>query len=123
MYTLFVVVMAWVLFRADDFTYAWGYYKAMFSYKSIQLNRDILDVFLNDQVYAMFLLAVVSSTHLWVIVYKRGKRFLPRLNELQYNLIQVCWTILVLLFIGGTLLLSTISLIANTYNPFIYFRF
>jgi len=123
LYTLFIVLMAWVLFRADDFAYAWSYYKAMFSLNSIQLNRDILDVFLNDQVYVLLLIAIISSTKIWVFGYKNIKQLLPLLSFSEKKIFNFVTTILVLLFIGSTMLLSTINLIANSYNPFIYFRF
>jgi len=122
-YTLFIVLMAWVLFRAEDFNYATGYYKAMFSFRSMQLNRDILDIFLNDQVYILFLIAVISSSRIWVIIYQKGKQLLPSMNDPQRNILQVCWAFAVIVFIGAAMLFSTINLVANSFNPFIYFRF
>ena len=122
-YTLFIVILAWVLFRADDFSYAWGYYEAMFSYRSIQINRDMLEVFLNNQVYVLLLVATISSTRIWVIIHQFVKRKLQYTPGLNKDIIQITRSILMLLFIGSVMLFATISLIADTYNPFIYFRF
>lgn len=122
-YTLIVVLLAWVLFRADDFSHALGFYKAMFSFNSIQLNRDVLDIFLNNQVYLLFMIALISSTRLWIVIYHKGKQILPNLSGVKQHIVHFSFTILVLVFIAGSMLFSTIYLIANTYNPFIYFRF
>jgi len=122
-YSLFIVIMAWVLFRAEDFSYAWGYYKAMFSFRSIQINRDVLDVFLNNQVYLLFVIALISSTTFWMIIYKEIKAFKKKFNVRQLKVVQIIFTIILIAFIGSIMLFSSISLISNSYNPFIYFRF
>jgi alginate O-acetyltransferase complex protein AlgI len=122
-YTIFVVIMAWVLFRADDFSYAWGYYKAMFSLRSIQLNYDVLDIFLNDQVYLLLIIAVISSTNIWVVIYDWLKKLTRSFNAIQIKILRVIVTLALLFFIFSIILLSSTSLISNTYNPFIYFRF
>jgi alginate O-acetyltransferase complex protein AlgI len=122
-YALFIVIMAWVLFRADDFSYAWGYYKAMFSLRSIQLNYDVLDIFLNDQVYLLLIIAVISSTNIWVVIYDWLKKLTRSFNAIQIKILRVIVTLALLFFIFSIILLSSTSLISNTYNPFIYFRF
>lgn len=123
MYTLFIVIMAWVLFRADDFSYAWGYYKAMFSMRSIHLNYDVLDIFLNDQVYLLLTIAIISSTRIWVVIYDSLKKLTRLFNAKQIKITQLIVTLVVLFFIFSIMLLSSMSLISSTYNPFIYFRF
>lgn len=122
-YTLFIVIIAWVLFRADDFDYAEGYYRAMFSFRNIEINREILDIFLNDKVYFLFMVAVISSTRLWVIIYQYGKNLTKTLNYQQRNFVILIWSIFLIFFICGSMLFSTVDLVTNTYNPFIYFRF
>lgn len=121
-YTLFVVMMAWVLFRAEDFNHAWGYFKAMFSYKSIDINLDILDVFLNNEIYFVLIIALLSSTRLWVIIYNKAKVIVSN-NENIIRFSQGIWSLLVVIFIAGVMIFSTNYLVANSYNPFIYFRF
>ena len=121
-YVLFVVMMAWVLFRADDFTHAWGYYEAMFSYQSADINLDILNIFLNDEIYFVFIIAILSSTRIWVVIYNNALALFSK-SERQMNFAKVIWTFLVVVFVMGVMVLSTNYLVANSYNPFIYFRF
>ncbi len=122
LYTIFIVMMAWVLFRADDFTHAWGYFKALFSYKSVELNMDVLPTFYNTEVYTITVIALLSSTMIWVNIYNRGKKLVLEYNTLR-KYIYPMWSVSVLLFVVIVMLLSTTYLVANSYNPFIYFRF
>lgn len=121
-YTIFIVMMAWVLFRAEDFSHAWGYYKVLFGSRSIELNLDVLDTFFNNQIYFLLVIAILSSTRIWVLIYNKSLNLFTR-NNLQIRFIQAFWAILTFIFILGTMLLSTTSLVTNSYNPFIYFRF
>ncbi len=121
-YTIFVVIMAWVLFRANDFSHAWDYYSALFSTRDININYDVLPLFLNDEVYTTFVIALLSSTTIWVAIYYYGRRISLENQRIGFYLRPV-WTFMILVFITGVMLVSTTYLIANSYNPFIYFRF
>lgn len=121
-YTLFVVMMAWVLFRAEDFSHAWNYYKVLFSNTDKTINYDILPVFLNDEVYTIAVLGILSSTTIWVLIYNSGRKVMHNrglAGSIMYNF----WTLSILIFIVGVLVISTTYLVSNSYNPFIYFRF
>ena len=121
-YTIYIVMMAWVLFRAEDFTHAWGYFKAMYSYKSIDLNSDVLDIFLNKEIYFVLVIALISSTRFWIATYEKAVLLSSR-NKKQNSFVMGIWSIMVLVFIVGVMVMSTNYLVANSYNPFIYFRF
>lgn len=121
-YTLFIVMMAWVLFRADDFTHAWGYFNSLFSFKETELNRDVLGTFLNNEVYFVVIIAILSSTLFWVKVYEAVKQKAMNNVKLQ-NSGRLIWTIGVVLFIILVMTISTTNLVTSSYNPFIYFRF
>lgn len=121
-YTLFIVMMAWVLFRANDFTHAWGYFKSMFSYKSLDLNMDVLATFNNNEVYTITVIAILSSTLLWVKLYDMTRSFVVSRNGLT-KIASISYTFLVIAFVTLVMVLSTTYLVTNSYNPFIYFRF
>jgi len=121
-YVLFVVVIAWVLFRADDFSHAWGYYRAMFTFQSKDLNLDILDVFLNTEIYIVLIVAILSSTRIWVNIYTLAKEMISKRSKI-FNLARVIWSFIIVIFVAGVMLMATNYLVINSYNPFIYFRF
>jgi alginate O-acetyltransferase complex protein AlgI len=120
-YTIFVVMMAWVLFRANDFYHAWGYFKALFSYQDVSSNFDILHIFLNNEIYIALVIAVLSSTRIWVIFYEKAKFLSNESSVFKY--VKLVWPFAVISFVVFVMLMSTNNLVANSYNPFIYFRF
>lgn len=105
LYTLVIVIWGWVLFRSESIEYAFNYYKAM-----LGLNSNVL-LFSNEMVNPIFLAMVVLGVVFSIIdinyEYPKSQSY-PYLNYILY---------MVLYFS------STILLVLNTYNPFIYFRF
>ena len=108
-YALIVVVVGWVMFRASSLGYAWEYIQVMFG---IIDNHGIpkFDYGINVK-FALalgcgLLLSMPLMRNILNVAYER---------KVLRGAINV-W-LFVLLF------LSTISLAASTYNPFIYFRF
>jgi len=65
-YTLSVVTISWVFFRADSFSHAYDYLHSMFSYKSFNINRDIIAGFDSFLFIAVAIIAVLSSTTIWL---------------------------------------------------------
>ena len=109
-YCIFVFLIGWVMFRADNMKYAWDYLLNMFG---------ILKVNKEDFIYAapyyadrleiiIFIIAIICSMPLF-------KNILNVENKIGKAVINI-W--LLILFV-----LSSASIAANTYNPFIYFRF
>ena len=110
-YTLLVVLVGWVFFRADGLQEALLYLQRMFVYTSGDLAlSSYLDFFFFDAKTLFFtLIAIVFSIppH----VYAPATLSLPKVSYLR----QAYFIIL--------LTLSLIYVGANAYNPFIYFRF
>ncbi len=110
LYTLCIVCVGFVMFRADTFSQGMFMIRQMFTgweYTTIQT------ITLLEQLHPVFLLtlfcAVIGSTPMMANVAK--KVFAGRLEWLGY-----CGSILLLL-------LCILKLSGGTYNPFIYFRF
>ena len=108
-YVIFVFVIGWVLFRADDLKHAFELYKLMFSYKeSIYTVR----YFFYPQTFVCFIFGVLFSGLFQSIFPKvREATFSSKVYILE-SVIQF-----ILLFI------CIMYLVNGTYNPFIYFRF
>lgn len=108
-YALLVVLFGWVLFRADNITYAWAYIRNMIgfydssSYLMFNSYVTVFDLFI-------LVLAIVFSTPI-------ASNFLNISSENFWkNKFQN--VSLIILFV-----ISVSFLVASTYNPFIYFRF
>lgn len=117
LYTLAVVIFGWVLFRADNVSYALGYWKAMLASNGID-TVGALEFLKNDVILAIAFGIIFSFD--WRATYKNyitkhlGKNY--HRSFFMYKMASYLISF-VLLFV------SAISIISSTYNPFIYFRF
>ena len=109
-YTIFVFVIGWVMFRAENMSYSTDYIKNMFGLVKEHTAVNDLSYYL-DNVEMLALMAGVLCA-------------MPVFNKILYvkyehkvlrTLINV-W--LFILFV-----VSSATIAASTYNPFIYFRF
>ncbi len=106
-YTLFAVVIGWVLFSVEDLPSTIAYLSAMFGGGGGLLSSDFLYYLRNYG--AMLLILAAASTPL-------PKRLLERLPvKLKYFAVPALAAV--------SLLLCTAYLVDGTYNPFLYFRF
>ena len=108
-YTLFIVVIGWVLFRADNITYAWQYIKNMFGLIPEHNIGYSLGYYIDNIEIIAFVAGVLCAVPLFRNI------AMPVSNKYK-NIAVNCW--LMVLFI-----VSVSSIAASTYNPFIYFRF
>ncbi len=109
-YTILVFIIGWVMFRAEDMTYAWNYIKNM-----IGLNRGTqaayeTTYFIDNISIIALVVGLICSTP----IFTRLIHISPKYSAVKF-------------LINGWLfflfLLSFSSIASSTYNPFIYFRF
>ncbi len=124
-YTLLVVTLAWVVFRADDFAYARYFLKAMFGagkgtgvdyYPALYLNREIA---------VLLVVALVASTPVmpWLRRWLAARRQALAPGAVFAGALRAAMPGATIVFVGAVLLLVAMHLAAGTHNPFIYFRF
>ena len=109
--TFFVVVLGWVLFRAESLDGAFGYYKALFAF------RNGATTALTPQFIFFFVLAIVFS---FLPMLKLGEKWVDSVFGGTYSkrmAIGLFCVTLVLFF------LSVGALAVTDFNPFIYYRF
>jgi len=122
LYTFFVVLNAWVLFKADTLTHAIDYYKAMFGHTNAEFNK--IEFFFCVSYEGMFFFAIgllgaigffpflknFSEKKLYAITSHSGfKNIVEPFGKASFAVIVI--------------FLATAYLLSDTYNPFIYFRF
>lgn len=118
-YTLLVVFVGWMIFRFTDMA---SMTKAMRALIGLDGNRftnfEINTVFLNNILF--IIICIVAATPLVKNVAEWFRRKAVNGEEMSsmniYNVLNTALPVLLLL-------LSTIALIGDSYNPFIYFRF
>ena len=121
-YTLFVVIIAWVLFRADDFSHAWEYYKAMFGATDVITNKFEIFEYVNYEITFYFIIGVLGAFNFFPFIQKMANRFFEKIMKSSVC-IEVVFPILKAAFVLAVFLATTGYLLSNSYNPFIYYRF
>ena len=119
-YMAFVVVIAWVFFRAADFTQSILFIKAMFGVDNV--SSFGMDMILNREVIFAFVIGVIMSLNgfNWML----RKVFKPLLRNAE-TAVAAKWIFLngKTIFMLTIFIYSALTVAAGSYNPFIYFRF
>ena len=107
-YTMFFVVISWIIFAFEDITKVFLYLKAMFGMNRVGiLNNELL--YLLQTHWILIVICIVASTAVM--------RKINIIKDKNYYII--IKNIACLLMFG----ISICFLIGSTYNPFLYFRF
>jgi alginate O-acetyltransferase complex protein AlgI len=120
LYTLFIVIIAWIFFRIETFHGAMSFFKSLFY--SNNSSFYTADMFLNrENLIALILGIILSINGVNWLLKKIMKIFFQNTNCV--NSVKIVWRnikSLVLIFI---FIYSALNVMAGSYNPFIYFRF
>ncbi len=123
-YTLFIVLISWVFFRADDLPYAISYLKTMFGAREIDSEFWMLNKYLSTDVMIALIIALVGSTTIFLVV---QKYFIKQIKLIcsgsSRRVLSTFFEVIAAFGLISILFLSIMFLTANSYNPFIYFRF
>ena len=122
MYTLLVVIICWVFFRAETLTEALSFIFAMFGFATGDGIIQHLGLYVDNELIAAIAAGIIFSTPIFPFIQKVWQHK-TEANALPFNgsaLVSAVTNLLVLVLV---FLLSVMSLAAGAYNPFIYFRF
>lgn len=110
-YTMVVVIIGWVMFRAVDMTYAYNYIKVMFGIGNNMFIEPLALKYMKEYL-VIFIIAIILCTPSVKIIMKKLEKYNQKFSYiLQY---------IVFIFIFW---ISIIYTVTSTYNPFIYFNF
>ncbi|MFP5239391.1 MAG: MBOAT family O-acyltransferase [Acidobacteriota bacterium] len=120
-YTLLVVMVGWVFFRAENLGQATAFLKAMAGMGTGTGLEWHPGLFMNPKVGIVLVLAVIGSAPVipWLAAWRA--RLLERTGSFVYGPFVDALTGLVAM--PAILLLSCMALASGTHNPFIYFQF
>ena len=107
-YCLLVLIIGWVIFRAENLAYAYVYLQNMFGLLSTHNIANQIGAYIDNLELIVLTVAIVCA----LPIFKNMLKVKSSWANLAINI----W--LLILF-----LLSTAALASSTYNPFIYFRF
>lgn len=111
-YTILIVMIGWVFFRAEDMKYALIYIYKLFIPTKIESLYNA-KMFINREIMIVLVLAILLSGVLQAIF--------PKFKELLYerNGIKILYALVLSIIFFACI----VSVASSTYNPFIYFRF
>lgn len=107
-YALILIILGWVLFYFSDMTQLWEFTKSMFAFTGTVIGESAVSTVISF--LPLIIIAGISSTPLMSKLYSKikGKKYCVAL--------ETAFCVLVML-------LCTASLVNQSYNPFLYFRF
>lgn len=109
-YTIFIFVLGWVMFRAENMHYAAAYIKNMFGLVKVHDIQYGISYYGDSVEILTFIIAIICAMPVFskILEIKDERKILRSIVNI--------WLIIIFL-------LSTGAIAASTYNPFIYFRF
>jgi alginate O-acetyltransferase complex protein AlgI len=122
LYALFIVMMCWVLFRADSFSIAAHYFTALFGAGPVVQAQPLRRFATNEVLWALGLGAAFSLP-LWDGIKTAGVSLSRQVPEKFQGAYFGLGQLIELVLVVALLVISSAWLAGGTYNPFIYFRF
>jgi alginate O-acetyltransferase complex protein AlgI len=115
-YTMLVVIIGWVFFRAETLPGSIAFLKAMAGFSAAAPTPYTVQWYLTPELWLALAAGVIGSTPWVPSLARRLSRAEP--PQLDWPVSLLSTTTLVALLVA-----SIMSMAARTYNPFIYFRF
>ena len=115
-YLLIIVFFGWILFRFSDFTFIPVVLKGLFGLNGNGIFDFETKTLLTANVF-FIILAILCVTPIAKII---GQKLKPKKKGTAYS---VCYNIVIAAIPVILLILSTINLVGDSYNPFLYFQF
>jgi len=119
-YTILVVMGGWVFFRTEGLDQAFKFYQKLFVYSagSVSSNSYLYFFVINRETILILICSIILSTP----VFSMLKTKLIALSETRKGILQT-YAVIRLSILFLLLIVSLSFVVAQTYHPFIYFRF
>jgi len=122
MYTMFAVMMGWVVFRTEHFSPAVAYYKSLLGFTTPLSATAANEIWFRTNGW-VFPIALAAAVFLSTPIYTKLSEALQHWHHQQGRLLSVMFLLMRDCWVLSLLLLSMLPLFGATYNAFIYFRF
>ena len=112
-YTLFIVMISFIIFSSDNINSAFVVIKGLFSFGSLDFSNDFIIYYVRSYVVILISGLVLSTPLIKNIISKLKEN---KILNYIINFLEVIVIVLIIIVI-------TSMLIDSSYNPFLYFRF
>ncbi len=124
LYTLLVVMVGWVLFRADTLTHAVGYLTAMVGLASGDVSLHPAAMFVRSDIAIALVLGCIGAAPMMPALAARLRRYVDGVSNVALGWsLRFGYGVAVVAGIVVLVVLADMQLASGAYNPFIYFRF
>ncbi len=110
LYTIFIIVIGWVIFRIENLTDLLNILHRMFNFTYTSFKDFFLLNIINVNTILYLFIGIIFSMPLYKKIFKKSD------SSIVLTIIEDCFLMLIFL-------LCIMFLVSNQYNPFIYFRF
>ena len=116
-YTLFIVLISWVIFAFDQMSQVKGYLGAMFGGSQVFLNQETLYILSNY--WVLFVILIFASTTIPKTLVLKFRALMERKSVVSL------YTYITMenIYLAAIFIISIAYLVDSSYNPFLYFRF
>ncbi len=121
-YALFIIIMGWVIFRADNVEHLSYFIQSMFGFGKGETVELVYSSYLSHSLLTTLTIGVVFSMPVFVLLKARLKSKLMENNKAQ-AIESYIMPVFFEVFYVSIFLLSLLNVASGSYNPFIYFRF
>ena len=115
-YLLIVVFFGWILFRFSDFKFIPVVLKGMFA----QNDNPLIDFETRTLLTGNFIFIIIAIIAVTPLIKFISEKLKPKKSKTVYSVIYHIITAIIPVIL---LLLSTVMLVGDSYNPFLYFQF
>jgi len=122
-YALVVVMVGWVLFRAETFDQAIYFVKAMFTVSGPAPDLHPIASFIHLDLLAAVGLGIVLSAPIVPTVIRYKEKWIDNSTGYSRSTVELFWQVSRYICVLLLLSASAVWLGSGTHNPFIYFRF
>jgi alginate O-acetyltransferase complex protein AlgI len=122
LYTIFVVMMGWVIFRANTFAAAGNFFHALFGLGHEPFAQALACYTTNQVIWAIGF-GILFSGPMWNLLRTTCARLGQAAPTTCRPIVLIFGSVLEIILIIALLLISSAWLASGTYNPFIYYRF
>lgn len=122
-YTLLVVMVGWVFFRADTLEYAIKYLKSLMNFWEPGYLDGHLFTALNNEFYLALFIGVIFATPLFPFLQKKWMNCFTTEASARNVALDCASNILLVCFMSIVFIYGTAQIISGSHNPFLYFRF
>lgn len=123
LYTMLVVMFAWVLFRSETFALALDYWKQLFAFRTSAEQISLFMRSINREFVIAFVIALLGSFGFFRWLGEKIRRYFKDLPKDLDVMLDAGYHVFSVALYACILFMCTLYLVAGTYNPFIYYRF